>query len=124
MKIKTSELTGPALDWAVAKLQKADVLTCATGEPTMALEFLSLHDVGWANYSTDWAQGGPLLTEARISRTVDHSGLWIAYWTSGYVEGDAGRLWMQCDRSELVAGLRCYVALNLGGTVDVPDELA
>jgi hypothetical protein len=30
---------------------------------------------------------------------------------------------MQCDRSELVAGLRCVVARKLGDEVEVPDEL-
>jgi len=53
----------------------------------------------------------------------DHSGLWIAYWTDGYTEGDEGRKWMQCDRSELVAGLRCYVASKLGDELEIPNEL-
>lgn len=73
--------------------------------------------------STDWAQGGPIMTRERISRTIDHSGLWIAYWTDGYTEGDEGRKWMQCDRSELVAGLRCYVASKLGDELEIPNEL-
>ena len=38
MKIKTSELSGAALDWAVAK---------STGNP-------------WLHFSSDWSQGGPL----------------------------------------------------------------
>lgn len=103
--MKTSNLTGPALDWAVAK---------ALGEyrPTPV-----------PNYSTDWAQGGPILTKARISRTCDHSGLWIAYWTDGYGDDDEDKKWMECDRSELVAGLRCYVASKLGAVVEIPKEL-
>jgi hypothetical protein len=30
---------------------------------------------------------------------------------------------MQCDSSELVAGLRCFVALELGDEVEIPEEL-
>lgn len=114
MKIKTSKLTGPALDWAVAK----------------CLGYLDngVHYPSWVYHmryypSTDWSQGGPILTREGISRTIDHSGLWIAYWTDGYTCGDEGKKWMQCDRSELVAGLRCYIASKLGEEVDVPEEL-
>jgi hypothetical protein len=90
------------------------------GEPLLVDE----HDFGHVFApSTDWAQGGPILTCEHISRTIDHSGLWIAYRTDGYTEGDEGKKWMQCDRSELVAGLRCYVASELGDEVDVPEEL-
>ena len=49
MKIRTSELTGAALDWAVAK---------AIGEyKPMAVP----------HYSTDWALGGPIIEREKIS---------------------------------------------------------
>lgn len=117
MKIKVSEASGPVLDWIVAKCE---------GVATRKLnadEFVAQQAEGNYRYSTDWAQAGPILSRERISRTIDHSGLWIAYWTDGYVEGDEGKKWMQCDRSELVAGLRCYAASKLGEEVEVPDEL-
>lgn len=124
MKIKTAKLTGAALDWAVAEcageLYRADYyLHESTGA------FMLEHGEVSVLYSpsTKWAQGGPILTRERISRTIDHSGLWIAYWTDGYTEGDEGKKWMQCDRSELVAGLRCFVASKLGEEVEVPNEL-
>ena len=122
MKIKTSKLTDAALDWAVCE---ATGLLAAY--PRVRKDFaLQWPSTGNQHLhpATDWAQGGPILTRERISRTIDHSGLWIAYWTDGYTEGDEGRKWMQCDRSELVAGLRCYVASKLGNEVEVPDELA
>ena len=121
MKIRVSGTTRPQLDWLVAKVMGFEAVTrgrlgsayCwdAWGRP---IEFLP---------TTDWNIGGPILTEARISRTIDHSGLWVAYWTDGYGEGDDTNKWMQCDRSELVAGLRCLVASKLGIEVEVPDEL-
>jgi len=112
MKIKTAYLTGPALNWAVAS---------SDGRPRDVRTFQAGYfDYSMYHYSTDWAQGGPLLNQHKISRTIDHSGLWIAY--AGYNLNDEQRH-MQCDRSELVAGLRCLVALNLGEVVDVPEEL-
>ena len=129
MKIKTSELTGGALDWVVLK--------CESGtEPkhdTIASWWAKIDGKdrttahGWSqafNPSTNWAHGGPIINRERISRTIDHSGLWVAYWTDGYGEGDEAKKWIHCDRSELVAGLRCLVASKLGPEVEIPAELS
>ena len=97
------------LDWLVAKCEKVNLVEGLTDDE---------------RYSTNWAQGGPILNRERISRTIDHSGLWVAYWSDGYTEGDEGKKWMHCDRSELVAGLRCYVESQLGKEIEVPEELA
>lgn len=118
MKTKTSELLGPALDWAVGY---ARCLTATNGKPIQARDLMDAAiRNGMSSPSTKWAEGGPLLNRHKISRTINHSGLWIAY--AGYNLNDEPRH-MQCDRSELVAGLRCLVALNLGEVVDVPEEL-
>lgn len=143
MKIKTSELTGAALDWAVANAQGMSwwTVTNAVWDNNLGCTDWILDRDGvlkkfyfdgsrsrsghWeANEmfspSTDWSQGGPILTEAKISRTIDHSGLWIAFYGFNY---DDAKEHMQCDRDELVAGLRCYVAIRLGDEVDIPKEL-
>lgn len=128
MKIKTQELEGAALDWAVAKCEGAlsplgNVIVKGRADRSHKLIITvgEIEDpIVEYSPSTDWAQGGPLLNRHKISRTINHSGLWIAY--AGYNLNDEPRH-MQCDRSELVAGLRCLVALNLGEVVDVPEEL-
>ena len=130
MKIKISQATPLQIDWLAAKCEgRSDVYYCPPLK-AMAWESTDVDEetaLGAAIYqyhpSTDWAQGGPILTREHISRTIDHSGLWIAYWTDGYTDGDEGKKWMQCDRSELVAGLRCYVASKLGDEVEIPEEL-
>ena len=109
MKVKTANLIGPALDWAVGMAEpacRADVLwrRMATGH--------------WSP-STRYEQGGPILELAKISRTIDHSGLWLAYNGYNYIDTKEH---MQCDCSELVAGLRCYVVSKLGDEVDIPEE--
>ena len=125
--VKVSEASGVVLDWMVAKCE-GKVEQGVYGTPQLWNIGLHLHYCDaflGASYSpsTNWAQGGPILTREHISRTIDHSGLWVAYWTDGYTEGDEGQKWMHCDRSELVAGLRCYVASKLGNTVEVPEEI-
>lgn len=133
--VQTSTLIGLPLDWAVAQCQGINVVAWHAADREAyfnVLEEAFLDKEPTTFYSdpedtfyptVHYEQGGPILSEARISRTIDHSGLWTAYWTEGLVEGDAGKLWKQCDKDELIAGLRCYVALNMGAEIDVPDEL-
>lgn len=59
-QIKTSELSGSALDWAVAKCE-------GRKEPEVANNF-AVAWYTWRNthYSTNWAQGGPIIERERI----------------------------------------------------------
>jgi hypothetical protein len=111
MKIKTSELTGTALDWAVAK--------CGGGGNFPA-SFKQAHENGMSNYSTNWAQGGLIIEREGIDICTSTRGGWIA------------TLLIDCENDEvvrgegetcLIAAMRCYVASELGFKVDVPDEL-
>ena len=126
MKIKTSELTGIALDWAVAMCEGGEHLAFdgITWGFVLNRE-LKVLAKGWApsmSYlpSTDWAQGGPI-----IERLILRAGLVLRC----YVEQQ------RCEASldfphkfsygptPLVAALRCYVASRLGDEVEVPDAL-
>jgi hypothetical protein len=116
MKVKTTELQGAALDWAV----------------TFAEYPSTEHDV-WRNfrsecrYSTDWAQGGPIIEREGIAldclRTCFVIDSWVA--TSEMVrEGDHYSPVIEFTGSTpLLAGMRCYVASKMGDEVEVPNEL-
>lgn len=99
--MKTSELTGAALDWAVAKCEGVDGL-------------FEAYEVGRHHYSTNWAQGGPIL-QRHISELIDcgESG-WEACCDGTY--GATGN-------TALEAVCKAYVASKLGDDVDVPEEL-
>ena len=102
MKLRTSELTGAALDWAVAK--------CGGDEPCKA------GGVG-LRYSTDWLAGGPIIEREKIELAYRVGVHWIAT----RVEGSA-----VCEAwgpTQLVAAMRCYVMSQLGNEVDIPGEL-
>lgn len=134
MKIKTSELVGSALDRAVdlaegftfslgiPESQTAINESCRKGVWRRAPggRWACMSCFGHSRSSRDWGEGGPILTEAKISRTIDHSGLWIAYYGFNYSDDKEH---MQCHTSELVAGLRCYVSMRLGDEVEIPDDL-
>ena len=109
-KIKTSELTGAALDWAVAK--------CEEIAPNYLKPeyFIACLVRGNFRYSTDWAQGGPIGEQNGIQSHVNET---RTEWTAscwGYPS-------CQYGATELIAKMRCYVASKLGEEVEVPDEL-
>jgi hypothetical protein len=102
MKIKTNELTGAALDWAVAICE---------------------HNVGWGPegedrdyYSTDWAQGGPIIEREGIGFGFG-VGIDSDQWEAGYTTPE------ETGPTPLIAAMRCYVASKLGDEIDVPEEL-
>jgi hypothetical protein len=110
MKVKTSELTGAALDWAVARCEGGVGKNQLLG--------------AWYAPSTDWAQGGPI---------IEREGLLVgpspfpAQADSKFAAG-LGCDWDTCTHivtgpTPLIAAMRCYVASKLGDTVDIPEEL-
>ena len=117
MRTKTSELSGAALDWAVAKCEGLDIRRLSGGE------FLLADGDFWFP-SIDWAQGGPIIERERI-------GVW---WATHYVDDDGqeyGNHWyaetaeglVGYGPTPLIAAMRCYVASKLGAEVEVPEEL-
>lgn len=123
MKIKTSELTGAALDWAVAKcedLQPLHHYTFAKGHHIVPHPWYEGYDFGFAP-STDWSQGGPIIDlmfsdeyGLRLRHDEEKKGGWASLRTRN------GR-WF--GRTVLIAAMRCYVASKLGDEVEIPEEL-
>jgi hypothetical protein len=98
--MKTSELTGAALDWAVAK---------ADGYPDEDI----LVDCDYWNYSTDWRLGGSIIEREKIALFLNGNDEWAA--TDG-IKNAVGD-------TPLIAAMRCYVASKLGEEVDLPVEI-
>jgi hypothetical protein len=111
--MKTSELTGAALDWAVDK--------CQGRNWESAESFLAYHDEGQFNYSTDWAQGGPIIERECICvECLFDENAWSA-WTPA-PERESGEAY-GIGPTPLIAAMRCYVASKLGDEVEIPEEL-
>lgn len=108
MKIKTSELKGTALDWAVAK--------CEGVEDTWGKSSLIPYDffMGY-RYSTDWARGGPIIEREGVTLLYQYGDGYDAYMHTGH---------KQRGPTPLIAAIRCYVASKLGDEVEVPEELS
>lgn len=116
--MKTSELTGAALDWAVAKCDGITVLPKMRGG-----HFVTLNrgETVLLCYSTDWAQGGPIIEREMICiECVFHQAFWNAYTPAP--EQPTGEAHAYGD-TPLVAAMRCYVASKLGDEVELPKGL-
>jgi hypothetical protein len=104
--MRTNELTGAALDWAVAKCEGEDY--CAhDGVDGIGNAFEA------TRYSTDWSQGGPIIERERIN-LEPFSNINGEQWSA---DGE----WD--SPTPLVAAMRCYVASKLGDDVEIPNEL-
>lgn len=127
MKVKTSELIGPALDWAVAQ---------ATGtKPVYTWRAFGVKHYGaWETapaigpavmlrpYSTDWAQGGPIIEREGIQinfMRFDSPPYWTAH-AEDLINKMRVGAWAP---TPLIAAMRCFVSSKLGDEVDVPEEL-
>ncbi len=101
MKIKTSELTDAALDWAVGM----------TGE------------YGCGFFSTDWSQGGPIIEREEVELTFDRASETDTLWRAEMFDVEGVSIAHEYGPTPLIAAMRCYVASKLGDTVDIPEEL-
>lgn len=107
--MKTAELQGAALDWAVSKCvginwEQGDL---DAGE----------YGPGFRP-STNWEDGGPIIERevAQIERFSD------ALWEATAYTKNAQDI-VQSGPTPLVAAMRCYVASRLGDEVEIPEGL-
>ena len=129
MKIQTSNLTGPALDWVVAKCENVPNIHTVQ-KPGKTCVYGQIIEIDFPYQpSTDWSQGGPIIERERFA--VDYypdgghpdGGEWLV--TSLAYETDAGiPLYEGFGPTPLIAAMRCFVASKLGDEVEIPDNLA
>jgi hypothetical protein len=122
MKIKTSELTGAALDWAVAKCEGMDIEirpAGACGRPLYVLAAESSRTPWIWNPSTSWHQGGPIIEREKIGIVTsdDDANIWVG----SMFEPD----WefSRTGNTPLIAAMRGYVAGKMGDEIEIPEEL-
>jgi hypothetical protein len=117
-EVKTVDLAGPALDWAIAQIEGVEVAIAAPQYGT-----------GWRVYkpnfggkyspSTDWAVAGPLIEKHQVNLHIpQHSddcwAAWVTIDSKDYAQG---------GYQVLVAVCRAIVAAKWGNTVHAPKEL-
>ena len=110
-KIKTSELTGAALDWAVAKCEGKQYI----GKGQLNdFRHSRLQDKN--TFSISWARGGPIIEREGICFGKVSTGYWLAFPEANAKTDISGP-------TPLITAMRCYVASKLGDEVEIPEEL-
>ncbi len=114
--MKTAELQGAALDWAVAKCEGIaveyvddEITKCLLQKPS-----------GRYAPSTNWAQGGPIIERERISIRPDTGSSLFRAFVIRPPDGLSNR---HIGQTPLLAAMRCYVASKLGDEIELPEEL-
>lgn len=107
MKVKTENLSGAVLDFAVGKAKGLDLAP--------------------VEYSKKWEFGGEIIERERIDLHYEGAEHEPDVWAACVVENwdtkwgrsfPQGVVW---GETPLIAAMRCYVARKLGDEVEVPD---
>ena len=129
MKIRTQDLIGPALDWAVAKAEDNEdcrdpyVTRTRDGMETyVKVTTFSGYEADWEP-SADWSQAGPIIEREKITLDYDFDGQGLSLWTARKYAFDGTLLWAESGDSPLIAAMRCFVQSRLGDKVEIPEEL-
>lgn len=117
MKIKTNELRGPALDWAVAMCRGFEGLD---EDEWLIRDGIADMPLSAYNPSSDWSQGGPIIEREGIQLIPSITKCEQPWHSSNPVNDYVSHHY---GPTPLIAAMRCYVASKMGGEIEVPDEL-
>lgn len=124
VSVEAAELSGAALDWAVAKCEKVKVRWSAPHEQLLLEGYPYLV---WSPHK-DGGQGHPILEREKIGlswayprRSSDPELRAVAeYFQAPHSALETHR---QFGPTLLIAAMRCYVASRLGDTVEIPEDI-
>lgn len=120
--MKTAELTGAALDWAVCLIEHPEWKE--QGYLEVFPYDLQFDDGTAYSPSTDWAQGGPIIEREHIEwQWLPAPDKAHQYGARKPSIGGLNRTFCMDGPTVLVAAMRCYVASKLGDEVEIPEEL-
>ena len=71
-------------------------------------------------YNINWTIAGGIIEREKISLTINSAGVWIAYNAYNYADRED---FMYGSKNPLVAAMQCYVAMKLGESVEIPEDL-
>ncbi len=130
MKVKTSALTGAALDYAVAKCE-----LMAGQNYTLSIDddgILKRVNYGgmYPEWSCEWEEAGPIIERERVSlyQWLSHvfhnptTQTTESHWDADMTTPE-GKFIQAEGPTPLIAAMRCYVASKLGDEVEIPEEL-
>ena len=116
MKIKTADLKGDALDYAVG------IAHWGPDGPPLGLLGVDKYGFGHRKVqwqpSTRWDQGGHIIEIEKLSPQ------WSPLWKQWIIPHPKYAAFQLLGPTALIAAMRCYVASRMGDEVEIPEELA
>ncbi len=134
IEVKTADLSGEALGWAVGKAEGLDVFLEPPGYNGVPWRVFAryrgeaIEHTKRFNPWEDWAVGGPLIEKYQVALVPEaHDGMegterserWFA---DVYYSGGEQYTTEHCDTA-LIAACQAIVATEFGDTVQVPKDL-
>ena len=123
MKVKTSELIGDALDWAVAKCEGHLIAKHRRGGDirihTPYPKPMFSRTIPFCP-STDWAMGGAIIERKKIGVVCIPEG--ALAWAASVDKPNCLIRFNKTGATPLIAAMRCYVASRLGDEIEIPAK--
>jgi hypothetical protein len=121
--MKTAELIGLPLNWAVMKCECAipAAFKSAPVEFYGTIRVFRIYTNAHSepvSPSTNWAHGGPIIERERMSVEYYNTDTSDSPWSACSAGGK-----YHFGPTLLIAAMRCYVASNLGDEVEIPKGL-
>jgi hypothetical protein len=125
--MKTSELSGAGLDWAVAIAEGWQHVTAQDneGEYPWLAKHGKYQDPKYYRPTSNWMQGGAIIEREKISTwfcdsVIDAETNEVVRGEAWYAETFEGEHGL-AGQTALIAAMRCYVASKLGNEVEIPE---
>lgn len=115
MKVQVANLSGRALDWAVAKCDEENLPFISKDGGVFCQ---ATNNYGYYSPSTVWSQGGPLIERESIAVTPCED---MESWASAVVFRQGVET--QYGPTPLIAAMRALVVAKFGSEVEIPEEL-
>ena len=122
MTVKTSELSGMALCYAVCMIEMPHLVwnkTIGIHHASDQIVVPELPEPKCYSPFTGWAMFGPIIERERIS-VVDVDG--YDFWKADKLNKEATPV-ISYGPTPLIAAMRCFCASRLGDEVEIPEEL-
>lgn len=121
VEVQTQDLYGPALDWAVAQVEKVKVTVNSSFSYKVFIGDKKGLIKALYEPSSDWATGGPLIAKYQMDFCCEHPE------TIGAALCDENGMYiderMMFGKTHLIAACRAIVAANFGESISAPSEL-
>ena len=116
VKVKTANLDGIALDWAVAYCGGIKVIRCGAGKYQYLAYIPKRSAYKKYSPSTNWVQGGPIIERELIDVFSMANG-------KGWCAQSDVRVFNGYGPTPLISAMRCFCCSKLGDEVEIPKEL-